>query len=153
MLDYYWSAVQCFVRRVVQYVKLTLEDVIHSLIDNSGDCEVDPGRLTGKTSLTDNQARLCEACQTAWYKIFNSTRAFPTKLKVLFSRLRHCCTQMQYTDVSNHLISACVFLRLICPAILSPNLFRLTQDFPTAKAARTLTLVAKTVQTLANFSE
>ena len=78
---------------------------------------------------------------------------FCSKLKSLFGRLRHCCAQMQYHDVSDHLISACVFLRLLCPAILSPNLFHLTQEFPTAKAARTLTLVAKTVQTLANFSE
>lgn len=63
---------------VVQYIKQTLEDVIHSLIDNTGDYEVDPLRLTGKTSLTDNQERLREACQMAWYKIFNAARTFPT---------------------------------------------------------------------------
>lgn len=72
---------------------------------------------------------------------------------MLFSRLRHSCRQMERGDVSDHLISACLFLRLICPAILAPNLFHITPDFPSVKVARTLTLVAKTIQTLANFSE
>ncbi len=62
---------------ILQYVRQTLEDVIHSLIDNGGDCEVDTNRLSGKYSLSENQQRLCESCQTVWYKIFNSSRAFP----------------------------------------------------------------------------
>jgi hypothetical protein len=37
--------------------------------------------------------------------------------------------------------------------VLSPSLFRLTQEYPQEKAARNLTLVAKTIQTLANLNQ
>jgi RAS protein activator-like 2 len=56
-------------------------------------------------------------------------------------------------DVGDNLISSCIFLRYICPAILAPSLFGLTEEFPDARANRNLTLVAKTLQTLANFTK
>ena len=55
-------------------------------------------------------------------------------------------------QVGDNLISSCIFLRYLCPAILSPSLFELTDEFPGERANRNLTLVAKTLQTLANFT-
>uniref|UniRef100_A0A8D2NN63 RAS p21 protein activator 1 n=1 Tax=Zosterops lateralis melanops TaxID=1220523 RepID=A0A8D2NN63_ZOSLA len=49
--------------------------------------------------------------------------------------------------------SGFVFLRLICPAILNPRMFNIISDSPSPTAARTLTLVAKSVQNLANLVE
>ncbi|VEL08997.1 unnamed protein product [Protopolystoma xenopodis] len=44
--------------------------------------------------------------------------------------------------VGDHIISACVFLRFICPAILSPSLFHLTNQFPSdPRIIRTFTLL------------
>lgn len=43
-------------------------------------------------------------------------------------------------------------LRYLCPAILGPNLFNITDEFPSERSNRNLTLIAKTLQTLANFA-
>jgi len=70
----------------------------------------------------------------------------------VFSALRQRCHNQRSQDVCDQLVSSCVFLRFICPAVLSPTLFGFTQQLPTEKASRNTTLVAKTIQSLANFS-
>ena len=73
-----------------------------------------------------------------------------SELRGVFTALRERCQRQKCNDVSEKLISSCIFLRFLCPAILSPSLFNLTQEFPQARGARNLTLIAKTVQSLAN---
>lgn len=49
-------------------------------------------------------------------------------------------------------VSAFIFLRFFVPAVLNPKLFFIVSTPPDPKSQRTLTLVAKTLQGLANFS-
>lgn len=48
--------------------------------------------------------------------------------------------------------SGFIFLRWICPAIISPKQFGLVQDHPDTNTCRTLTLIAKCLMTLASHN-
>ena len=101
-----------------------------------------------------NREELVQILHLVCGRVFNSCINFPLEMKHVFAKLRTECLRHGKTDeMCDTLISASIFLRFICPAILSPNLFNLTQEYPQEKAARKLTLAAKTLQTIANFSK
>lgn len=94
-------------------------------------------------------------------------------LQVLFYNMRQTAEAKygQDSHTKYAVVSGFLFLRHICPAILNPKLFGLALgmcisscqimcgynnyiiDHPDSQTARTLTLVSKVVQTLANLAE
>jgi hypothetical protein len=103
--------------------------------------------------LSRRRANLRTAVKQVWSRISKSHSYFPPRLQRCFSKIRHYLEHVGRPDeVGDNLVSSCIFLRYLCPAILSPSLFGLTDEYPGDRANRSLTLIAKALQTLANFS-
>lgn len=97
--------------------------------------------------------------------VYSAQRGTPTDLaETRYSDLRLIFHRLQTVVMRNYedsverentrwtCISAFLFLRFFVPAVLNPRLFNLVPSPPDSKSQRALTLVAKTLQGLANFS-
>ncbi|XP_055301606.1 ras GTPase-activating protein raskol isoform X6 [Sitodiplosis mosellana] len=133
-----------------QYLQDTLSGPITEIITSEKDFEVDPLKAHG--SLSRQQQALRNAVKNTWNSIAESHRNFPPQLRECFATFRERLIELNREDMADNLISASIFLRFLCPAILSPSLFNIKNELPSQRATRNLTLVAKTLQTLANFT-
>ena len=149
------------------YLQDTLGAFVNSVYENEDDSEVDPQKITSPSNssnsssnsntnnaaiLSNNQQFLKKLLQGVWKSITDSTQIFPVRLRRVFSLVRERCEAKGIGCISKKITSASLFLRFLCPAILSPSLFQLSREYPVERVSRTLTLVAKTVQNLANFT-
>ncbi|XP_077426573.1 disabled homolog 2-interacting protein [Vanacampus margaritifer] len=134
-----------------KYLIDTLGDFIIRLYVTGYNCEVDP-RKCHASELSNNQRHLRQVCDEVVRKIIDLHGHFPEELNKIFSSWTELCEDQGKPEIGQRLISASLFLRFLCPAVLSPSLFGLTQPYPEPNTLRTLTLTAKVIQNLANFT-
>ncbi|XP_069653666.1 RAS protein activator like-3 [Haliaeetus albicilla] len=134
-----------------KYLQDTLGEAVAQLCTSDDSCEVDPSKCAG-LDLSDNQNNLRQVCEETFQRIAASCDAFPAELGEIFAAWQEECAARGKAPIGQRLVSASLFLRFLCPAVMSPSLFGLVQEYPSEATARTLTLVAKVIQNLANFT-
>jgi hypothetical protein len=138
-----------------QYMDETVGGVVRWICDSKIHCELDPERVPADADLVRQTEELTAYATILWKKMEGTRETFPDEMRVLFGHIQQTVMDRfgkdqnaRYTSVSGFL-----FLRLFCPAILSPRSFELVKEHPDAKTQRTLTLLAKLIQSLGNLQE
>lgn len=109
-----------------------------------------------KSMVEENYQNLYNYAEEIWHKIYITSNDLPEQIK---SQLKNFRTKVELACDPNdkttalNCLSAFIFLRFFCPAILNPKLFYLTKNHQTGKSQRTLTLIAKILLNLANRQE
>ncbi|XP_078672261.1 ras GTPase-activating protein 1-like isoform X3 [Branchiostoma floridae x Branchiostoma belcheri] len=165
-----------------QYMKMTavpflhqaVKEVITKIADSKQSCEhppssltccvrpvkdpdttLNPTKLEKGADVNSNLETLLSFLTEAVEAIFKATESCPSTLRYIFGCLQREVLKKWPDDTTmrTRVVSGFIFLRLICPAILNPRQFNLLAESPTPTAARTLTMVAKSLQNLANLVE
>ncbi|KAF2787902.1 hypothetical protein K505DRAFT_256705 [Melanomma pulvis-pyrius CBS 109.77] len=138
-----------------EYLEETLSEKLREINEKDPECEVDPNKITSQHELDRNWRRLINLTEDLWRSIYNSVSRCPQELRLIFRHIR-ACAEDRYGDflrtVQYSSVSGFLFLRFFVPAVLNPKLFGLLKDHPKPRARRTFTLIAKSLQGLANMS-
>ncbi|XP_064393848.1 ras GTPase-activating protein 3-like [Halichondria panicea] len=136
------------------YLKKTLTPCIDEIYEARKNCEIDQARLNDGDNVDVNMANLMFFVVKIISAITASARSCPRIMCSVFAMLREAAIR-KFPDsqetVQYSAVSGFVFLRFFAPAILSPKLFHLRQEYPSPVVARTLTLISKSVQSLVNI--
>ncbi|KAM9313304.1 RAS protein activator like-3 [Gastrophryne carolinensis] len=145
-------AIEEYMKMVGQtYLQETLGPFISRIYTSSNSHEVDPLRCSPE-ELRENREHLWQSCEETVQSILDSQRYFPRELLAVFSSWQENIAMQGKPEFGSQMVSSCLFLRFLCPAILSPGLFHLSPKHPNALASRALTLVAKVLQNLSSFT-
>jgi len=135
------------------YLKNSFAPMVIGIINHPNGMEIDPIKLEDNKQLADlpdNLKRLKSSCNDFLNCIFQSVDKMPLNMRKLFNLIRQLVAQC-FPEAELKAIGAFLFLRLICPAIITPNQYGLIEDEITNPLARrALTLIAKVLQNLAN---
>ncbi|KAH7883586.1 Rho GTPase activation protein [Phlebopus sp. FC_14] len=157
------------------FLEASIGQIIRRLCSEKIAIEVDPVRSgKGSKDVERGVEQLIEWCQAIWDSIYANRGNCPPEMRKLFEHVRKLVEsrykggQGKQRDLPYQGVSAFCFLRFIVPAILYPHLFGLypgivfnhrgyvefyrCPGLPGATVQRSLTLIAKVIQSLANLN-
>nr|CAD7425858.1 unnamed protein product [Timema monikensis] len=130
-------------------------DTILKLLDTKQSCELNPNKMESPDDACANAEFLLQILDEVTLSIFMSADACSKTLRYICGCLQRAVVGKWPHErlVRTRVVSGFIFLRLLCPAILNPRQFNLISEPPPPMAARSLIMVAKCLQNLANLVE
>lgn len=137
------------------FLQNSVQDSILKVMESRQSCELNPSKLESPSEACANAEHLLYVLDDIVESVFASVDYCPRTLRYICNCLQKSVSAKWPNDilVRTRVVSGFIFLRLLCPAILNPRQFNLITDTPSEIASRSLILVAKCLQNLANLVE
>ncbi|XP_039291566.1 ras GTPase-activating protein 1 isoform X2 [Nilaparvata lugens] len=137
------------------FLQAAIQDTIQKLLDTKQSCELNPTKMESPDDACANAEFLLQILDEVTHSIFMSADACPKTVRYICGCLQRAVMGKWPHErlVRTRVVSGFIFLRLLCPAILNPRQFNLISEPPPTMASRSLIMVAKCLQNLANLVE
>jgi len=140
----------------MQYLHTTIKRVIDQIFKDRKYCEIDETKLTKKYTKADIPKHvdiLTEYLEMIFKCIFSSVDKCPPAMRSVFKHLQEGAQKNKAlgADAAYTVVSGFLFLRFFAPAVLSPKLFGMREELADETTTRTLTLLAKALQSVGNL--
>lgn len=133
-----------------QFLVELLAPIITSMYEANESYEVDPLKLGEGENLEHNQAKLIHLCEKLLSVLFNAAYSYPKPLREFLGVAQKEVVKT-FPEMQIKIMGAMFFLRLVNPAVVSPQGFGVVADAPPPRVRRALVLVGKLLQNLANM--
>ncbi|EGG19811.1 neurofibromin [Cavenderia fasciculata] len=132
------------------YLKVALYPVMKTLLDNSESMEIDPSRVGSGEDVVANTNRLLDLTKKFIKAIQDSVPHLPLPFREICNYISKVVNET-FPGNEKMAIGGIMFLRFICPAIISPEIFGIVSAGALSKETRRgLVLCTKVLQNLAN---
>eukprot|EP01112_Ceratiomyxa_fruticulosa_P013951 TRINITY_DN3958_c0_g1_i1.p1 TRINITY_DN3958_c0_g1~~TRINITY_DN3958_c0_g1_i1.p1 ORF type:complete len:612 (+),score=150.03 TRINITY_DN3958_c0_g1_i1:172-2007(+) len=136
----------------VNYLKKVLHILLREVVQNGSHLEVDPTKIDKNDTLKANQERLMFHTKVIFDTLCKSTNECPYPIRQVF-RIAQEEVSQRFPDMKQKVVGGFFFLRFLCPSMVTPEGYGLIEEVPSPKARRSLILVSKILQNLANQVE
>ncbi|ORX97973.1 Rho GTPase activation protein [Basidiobolus meristosporus CBS 931.73] len=159
------KAIDSYMKMIgLQYVDEAIGSIVRSICENKIVCEVDMTKLEKNQDIRGQWRILLTYTKMLWQAIEKSKAKCPAEFRVFFANLRKIITDKFASELDKSLVRyTCVrrailmtWQRIPIPASLLPGspIPEIVQsEHPDGKTRRTLTLLAKSLQCLANLAD
>ncbi|XP_059490373.1 ras GTPase-activating protein 1 isoform X3 [Neocloeon triangulifer] len=137
------------------FLQAAIQDTILKLLETKQSCELNPNKMDSPDDACANAEFLLQILDEVTHSIFMAFDSCPKTVRYICGCLQRSVVNKWPHErlVKTRVVSGFIFLRLLCPAILNPRQFNLIAEPPPQMASRSLIMVAKCLQNLANLIE
>ncbi|SPP86437.1 blast:Ras GTPase-activating protein 1 [Drosophila guanche] len=137
------------------FLQSAVSETVQKILESKQSAELNPTKMDVNDDACTNAEFLLQILDLVTQSIFTSPDACPRNVRYICNCLQKAVMAKWPTErlVRTRVVSGFIFLRLLCPALLNPRQFGLVSETPQTAATRSLIMVAKCLQNLANLIE
>ncbi|XP_048484401.1 ras GTPase-activating protein 1 isoform X2 [Plutella xylostella] len=137
------------------FLQAAIAETVQKLIDAKQSAELNPTKMDSPEDACNNAEFLLMILDQITLSIFTSPEACPRPVRYRCACLQRAAVAKWPNErfARTRVVSGFIFLRLICPALVEPRAWALCSGAPPPHAQRSLLMVAKCLQNLANLIE